>query len=175
MIQSAVEECHASGPAHTGFFSTLFCAGAAVVKAFAAEQRGNVIDPSSPHCYGVSAQLRKASYEQWRPFFFPVLLDFSDLDTDQMGFFACFPLDWWCLTVLSLLWIKNVGFYTRWLHKCRGCNFIFLLLVLFAPVGWCSFCHHILLWFDSKHFLLFIRPFFKLLLKTQETTCKYTS
>lgn len=25
MIQSAVEELYASGPAHTGFFSTLFC------------------------------------------------------------------------------------------------------------------------------------------------------
>lgn len=109
-------------------------------------------------------------------------------------FFSCglfWSLHWSNLFLLAFLWTAGVsqcshcsesrshaGFYTGWLHKCitirRGVH-LFLLLVLFAPVGWCSFCHHILLWFDSKHFLLFIRPFFKLLLKTQETTCKYTN
>lgn len=120
MIQSAVEELHASGPAHSAFFSTLFCAGAAVVKAFAAEQRGNVIDPSRPHCYERERSAPQSILRAVMIFFSPVLLDFSDPDTDQMGFF-----------LPTFLWNAGVS----------------------QSIG----------------------PFFKLLLKTQEATCKYTN
>lgn len=70
MAQSAVEELHASGPAHRGFFSALFCCRV-VVEALAAEYGGNVLAPASPHCCGGSygACLSRAFCEQPRWFF----------------------------------------------------------------------------------------------------------
>lgn len=126
MIQSAVEELHASDPTHSSFFSTLFCTSAPVVKAFAAEQRGNVIDPSSPHCYECECSALRAV----KIVFFHVLLDFSDPDTDQMGFF-----------LPAFVWNADVSQCSRETSETSRVILYFFLYCLLP----CSFYHHILL------------------------------